>query len=230
MKALAIVIPGNEISEKGYDRLVESSRAVGNDFDIVRWDAITPDKVDSFLKITNLIWNYPWQGEVNDFATGLKKSAYTTKNPKSRIACACSHYVLWSLASITKEPLLILEHDAYFINKIDFDPNDTKAQILGINNPLGATRRAKMYHDKIVENPLPYQLVPWIDEFNIPQGLAGNSAYIIKPEGAKKMLELVKEYGLWPNDAIMCRQLISTLGVTKKFYTGVQGLPSTTTL
>lgn len=229
MKALAIVIPGNEISEKGYDRLVESSRAVGNDFDIVRLDAITPQNVDSFLSITNITWNYPWQGEVNDFATGLKKSAYTTKNPKARIACACSHYVIWKLASMTG-PILVLEHDAYFINKIDFDPNDTKAQILGINNPMGATRRAKIYHDKIVENPLQYQLVPWIDDFNIPQGLAGNSAYIIKPEGAKKMLGLVKEYGLWPNDAIMCRQLISTLGVTKKFYTGVQGLPSTTTL
>lgn len=229
MKVFAIVVPDNEISELGYTRLVDSSKAVGNDFDVVRWDAVTAEKVDSFLKIANLIWNYPWQGEVNDFATGLKKSAYTTKNPKSRIACACSHYALWTLASFT-EPILILEHDAYFVNKIDFDPNDTKAEILGINNPMGATRRAKMYHDKIVENPLPYQLVPWIDEFNIPQGLAGNSAYIIKPEGAKKMLALVKEYGLWPNDAIMCRQLISTLGVTKKFYTGVQGLPSTTTL
>lgn len=229
MKALAIVIPGNEISELGYARLVESSKAVGNDFDIVKWNAVTAENVDSFLKIANLIWNYPWQGEVNDFATGLKKSAYTTKNPKSRIACACSHYALWTLASIT-EPILILEHDAYFIDKIDFDLNDTKAEILGINNPINATRRARMYWDKIMENPLQYQLVPWIDEFNIPQGLAGNSAYIIKPEGAKKMLALVKEYGLWPNDAIMCRQLISTLGVTKKFYTGVQGLPSTTTL
>lgn len=229
MKAVAIVIAGNETSELGYSRLVESSEAVGNEFDIVRWDAVTAENVDSFLKITNLIWNYPWQGEVNDFATGLKKSAYTTKNPKSKIACACSHYALWTLASIT-EPILILEHDAYFVNKIDFDPNDTKAEILGINNPMGATRRAKMYYDKIIENEMPYQPVPCIDEFNIPQGLAGNSAYIIKPEGAKKMLALVKEYGLWPNDAIMCRQLISTLGVTKKFYTGVQGLPSTTTL
>lgn len=228
MKALAIVVAGNETSEFGYSKLVESSKAVGNEFDIIRWDAITPDSVDSFLRITGLTWNYPWEGEEYDFATGLKKSAYTTKNRKARIACACSHYALWTLSSVTKEPLLILEHDAYFTNKIDFDPKDTKAEIVGINNPLGATRRAQLYHDKIVGNGMPFQLAPWIDEMTVPQGLAGNSAYIIKPEGAKNMLKLVEHYGLWPNDAIMCRQLIPKLGVTKTYYTKVQGLQSTT--
>ena len=69
-----------------------------------------------------------------------------------------------------------------------------------------------------------------IDEGHVPQGLAGNSAYIMKPSGAKKMLDLVAQFGLWPNDAIMCRQLIPTLGVSKTSFTGVQGLPSTTTL
>jgi len=56
------------------------------------------------------------------------------------------------------------------------------------------------------------------------------SAYIIKPAGAKKLIELVKQYGLWPNDAIMCRQLVPRLGVTRKFYTNIQGLKSTTSL
>ena len=71
---------------------------------------------------------------------------------------------------------------------------------------------------------------PTIDDFNVPQGLAGNSAYVIKPEGAKKMLALADEHGMWPNDALMCKQLIPTLGVTRNFYTRVQGLRSTTTL
>jgi len=71
------------------------------------------------------------------------------------------------------------------------------------------------------------QPVPTIDEFNVPQGLAGNSAYIIKPAGAKAVLDATKEHGLWPNDAIMCKQIINNLGVTKTYYTRVQGLPST---
>jgi hypothetical protein len=70
---------------------------------------------------------------------------------------------------------------------------------------------------------------PWIDKPVVPQGLAGNSAYIIKPAGAKQMLDLVNEFGLWPNDAIMCRQLVPKLGVTRKFYTTRQNIKSTTT-
>ena len=52
---------------------------------------------------------------------------------------------------------------------------------------------------------------------------------MIKPKGAEQMLTLVQNYGLWPNDAIMCRQLVKGLGVSKKFYTTVQRLQSTTT-
>ena len=93
-----------------------------------------------------------------------------------------------------------------------------------------ATSKSKVYHDKILERPDFFQPVPTIDEFNVPQGLAGNSAYFIKPSGARKMVELSKEHGMWPNDALMCKQLIPTLGVTRNFYTRIQGLRSTTTL
>ena len=230
MKAVSIVIKDNAVSELGYSRLVESSKSVDNYFDIVRCDAITPDKVDNFMEISGIKWNYPWEGEVVDFATGLKKSAYKTVNPKARMACACSHYSLWQESSTTNTTMLILEHDAYFTNKIDFDPKDIKAEILGINNPLGATRKSQLYYDMIMQSSASYQLVPWIDNAYVPQGLAGNSAYIIKPSGAKHLIELVKQYGLWPNDAIMCRQLVPRLGVTRKFYTNIQGLKSTTSL
>ena len=50
--------------------------------------------------------------------------------------------------------------------------------------------------------------------------------------GANTMLNLVDQYGLWPNDALMCRQLvgIKKLGVTTTHYTKVQRTKSTTTL
>jgi hypothetical protein len=51
---------------------------------------------------------------------------------------------------------------------------------------------------------------------------------MIKPRGAQKLLDLVKEHGMWNNDAIMCQQLMpEMLGQTKTYYTKVQGLPST---
>lgn len=230
MKAYAIVIRDNQISQEGFKRLKKSSVDVGNDFSIHEFEAITPEYVDATLAEHGLKWNYPWEGQVIDFASGLKKSAYQTRNPKARIACALSHYLLWKKCSVLDEPLLILEHDACFVNKLDLDPEFIRANILGINNPLGCTRRAQQYYDAIVGSALYETLVPWIDDQTVPQGLAGNSAYIIKPAGARHMLKLVKEYGLWPNDAIMCRQLVPKLGVSTKFYTRCQNLRSTTTL
>lgn len=226
MKAYAIVISGNEVSEYGYKRLVASSATVKNLFTVERFNAVVPGEVDSY----GVKWNYPWEGQVVDFASGLVKTAYKTANPKARIACAISHFCLWQRTIALNEPILVLEHDALFINKIDFDINETKFNILGINNPLGTTRKSAKYYDAIRDNPAAYQPVPWIDDRSVPQGLAGNSAYIIKPEGAIDLLNAVKEFGFWPNDAIMCRQLIPKLGVTKKYYTHIQQLKSTTTL
>lgn len=230
MRACAIVVADNEVSELGFDRLIKSSEHVGNNFAINKANAVTPNNVDSIMDKFNLRWNYPWEGESIDFATGLKKSAYKTVNRKARMACACSHYGLWDECVTTQTTMLILEHDALFTKKIDFDPDETRAVIIGINNPLGATRRAKVYYDAIMQSQLEFQPIPWIDNIIVPQGLAGNSAYIIKPAGAKQLLELVEIYGLWPNDAIMCRQLVSKLAVTRNFYTTVQGLESTTSL
>ena len=229
MKAYAITIRGNLVSEAGYKQLVESSRAVGNKFNINIFEAITPDYVDMTLKSQKIKWNYPWVGKEIDIASGLTKSAYLTKNPKARVACALSHYLLWKTCVKLDEPVLVLEHDAVFTQAIDFDINDGGMFIVGINNPLGATRKARDYYNTIVNDPKWLQPVPSIDSHDVPQGLAGNSAYILKPIGAQKMLDIVKQYGLWPNDAIMCKQLLPRLGVTKKFYTTIQGLQSTTT-
>lgn len=230
MKAYAIVIKGNNLSEAAFNTLAESSAKVGNTFPINRFEAVTPDYVDETMKEHIVRWNYPWVGKEQCLQTGLLKAAYKTDNPKARVACALSHYLLWKRCVSIDEPIMILEHDAKFVEKIDFDINDSKMYIVGINNPLGATRRAREFYTTIVNNKPWIQLVPKVDHYDVPQGLAGNSAYIIKPEGASRMLKLVKEHGLWPNDALMCRQLVPRLGVTKKFYTQVQGTRSTTSL
>ena len=230
MKAYAIVIDGNEISELGYGRLAKSSWDVENEFTLERFNAIIPSNVLDLMESDQIRWNYPWEGQVTDFQTGLIKTAYQTKDFRKRMACAMSHYCLWVKSFETRENILVLEHDAEFTNKLDVDIEKTVFGILGVNSPLGATRKSQLYHDVIQRNSSLYQEVPYVDDIKIPQGLAGNSAYIITSWAAKELIDKVREYGLWPNDAIMCRQLFPFLGVTKKYYTKTQGLKSTTTL
>jgi len=234
MKCYVITLKDNEDSLKAASKCIHSSREVSNNFDVIQFDAITPDRVDEMMKNENIKWNYPWEGTVVDFSIGLTKNSYPTKNKKARIACSLSHYHLWKSCAFENESYMILEHDAFFIDKIDYNNIEQSLKlIISINNPRFATRRAVDYLNKIKQSYPDKQGIvsaPYIDDMNIPQGLPGNSAYIIKPKGAKKMLQLVKDYGLWPNDALMCNQLIPQLGCTQKFYTRVQGIRSTTSL
>ena len=233
MKSYVIAIPDHEDSQKAADTCIKSSVNYDNTFEVNKFDATTPDQVDTIMKKKKLEWNYPWEGAILDFNTGLKKSAYATKNRKARIACALSHYQLWENCCADDAEYLILEHDAIFVNKLNYESLiKSHKLIISINNPKFATRKSGEY-DNIIKstNPDGYGVVPvpTIDDMNVPQGLPGNSAYIIKPEGARRMLKLVKDYGLWPNDALMCKQLIPRIGCTQKYYTRVQGVRSTTT-
>lgn len=230
MKAYVITIPNDEVSSLGLSRVIKSYQDTDQEFPLESFDASTEWDAEGQMHEFDLTWNYPWQGEVIDFATGLTKRAYLGRSPKRRIACAMSHFRLWTQCFETKETMLVLEHDAYFQKKLPYEQIlEWNYEIIGINDPLGATRKSREFRSKIVANVNFVQDVPTIDQFNVPQGLAGNSAYILTPVGAERCLSAVFKYGLWPNDAIMCKQLVKGMGVTSEFYTRVQGLPSTTT-
>ncbi len=219
----AIVLKDHVTSFLGFDALAASTS------DIEPFDAITPDEVKGYMKRFGLTWRYPNRNRRTDIATGLRLSPYPTKDPAKRIACALSHYMLWRECSDSGEPMVILEHDAIFLREIDFDISTTSFQIIGLNDPRGATRLSQKFHEEVQKKrPDKFTPAPWIDDPMVPQGIAGNSAYIITPEGADRMIALVNEHGLWPNDAIMCKQLVSRLAVTTQYYTKVQGLQSTT--
>ncbi len=228
MKAFAIAL-NDETSALAYITCARSSERVKNDFAVKKFKAYTPKETDLELKRFKIKWNYPWNEAEVDFQTGLVKRPYVTKNPRARIACALSHYNLWALCAQSDEPFLILEQDAMFIRKLKYaDILTSNFGVVGINDPIGATRKAAQLDAMIQHDQREIQPIPPLDQITTPQGLAGNSAYIIKPWAAKKLIEGVKEYGLWPNDAFMCKQLFSFLGLTRTYYTRVQGLISTT--
>ena len=229
-----ITMTDNKVSMEAFGKLQDSSHSVGNDFRPEIFEATIAENAEDHLSKLLLEWNYPWEGVVTDLKTGLKKSAYPTRNRLNRIACAISHYRLWAVCVKTNKPMLIMEHDAIFIQRLRYDNllEDNHYNIIGINNPIGNTRKSHEFH-KILQQSVDRENtgivpVPTIDNFDIPQGLAGNSAYIIKPKGARMCIKAASEHGLWPNDALMCKQ-IPRMGVTRKYYTNTQQVVSTTT-
>ena len=168
MEAYAIVIAGHEVSEQGYTNLEASSKKVKNSFEIKKFDAIIPKMARTVMSGNGIRWKYPWEGQETDIKTGLIKSAYPTANRNTRIACALSHWLLWHKCLTKDEPLLILEHDALFVAKLDYDKIiNSKYDIVGINSPAAATRKAHEFHDKVQATHALIQPVPTIDEFNV---------------------------------------------------------------
>ena len=228
INAFVICVKSNDLSERATIRL-EESRPVNVAMNI--FDAVTPDNVDKVMKDNKVYWNYPWESEEIDFASGLIKKAYPTKDPKKRMACFMSHYLLWQRCIKDNVPIIIHEHDAIYYNDEPLPLEDfekSKYNIIGLNNPRGATRLSAVYDRVVQESIGKIVRAPIIDGDMVPQGIAGNSSYYMDPRGAREMVSLVEKYGAWPNDALMCRQLVGTLGQTKKYYTYVQGLQSTT--
>lgn len=158
-----------------------------------------------------------------DLKTGLYKKHYKTNDVNKVIACAVSHMRLWHMCHEMNVHIVVLEHDARFVRQckprwaifekeiVDKYPHTDiwYKGLVGLNDPRGATRRSMIYHNK-VEGKVGCRPVPSVQqpgEEPVPEGLAGNSAYCISPSAAKQLLEATAEHGIWPNDAIMNKQM-----------------------
>lgn len=247
MKAYIISMINNMDSITATRKLIHSIEKTDSNLDVFISNAVTPDTIDSNMRklfdtypFSQIGWTWPKTPSENQYSisSGLEHRCYDSPygNYKPRFACTLSHYNLWKLCVDTNETIMILEHDALFKRKFDYSEIEDQftGDILGLNDPSNATRKADVFNRIAMNAHIPgnkytVSQVPTIDDDIIPQGLAGNSAYIIKPAGAAKLMSLCASYGFWPNDAIMCKQLMpGKLQVVVPYLSQVQGIKSTT--
>jgi GR25 family glycosyltransferase involved in LPS biosynthesis len=230
MKSYVITLSNDTDSVQGASRLIQSVKDQNNTFNIKNFEAVTPEQVDNLMDHYGIVWNWPWKSGCIDIQSGIYKQPYLTSNKNRRIACFLSHYSLWKECVSSNDSLMIFEHDSYVTRFIEWDKiEESRFDIIGMNDPHRSTRKSDLYHKGVQSQEGFCVDVPKIDADNIAQGLAGNSAYYIKPSGAKKLIALVDEYGAWPNDSIMCIQFMpGRLGQLKKYCTTVQHMVSTT--
>ena len=236
MKSFVISLVNNQESTVATRRLVESIKSTGSKLEPIVLPATTPKTIGHGIKglgMSGVEWTYPMDVHEDglDLKTGLRLTHYETANHSNRVACMVSHMRCWKKAIDLNETIVVLEHDAFFTRQFwpEVLTSDWKGGIIGLNDPRGATRRSGVFHEK-VSSYVGVQPVPTIDDMDVPQGLAGNSAYMISSKGAKKLLDKVREVGMWPNDALMNKQFFPWLEVVYPYYTTIQrGLRSTTT-
>lgn len=205
MKAFVITLFNDKYSVQSAENTIKTARQMNDDLHIEMVRAVTPKQIGDYT------YSYPNDGEVGVYK-GMTLVGYKAKDVNKKIACSLSHMRLWNKCVQLNEPIMILEHDAVFIRKFKLGKLMNQIEdgdILMINDPRGATRRGMVYHENIIKNDKGIHLVEGVNtpEETVPDGLAGNSAYVITPAAAKKASELQSSIGIWPNDALLCKQL-----------------------
>lgn len=205
MKAFVITLFNDKYSVQSAENTIKSARQMNDDLHIEMVRAVTPDK------IKDNTYSYPKEGETSTYE-GMTLVGYKAKDVSKKIACSLSHMHLWNKCVEMNEPIMILEHDAVFTRKFRLGKLMNAIEdgdIVMINDPRGATRRGQLYHDNIIRWDYGLNDIDGVNgpNENVPDGLAGNSAYIITPAAAKKASELQSSIGIWPNDALLCKQL-----------------------
>ena len=251
IKAFIITLFNNGEATQATRRLLESITESGSWIDPFIMDATTPRWIRKHLTriydektAKDIQYTWPIEGENYCKQTGLFRRAYNASDYRKIMACTVSHLRLWKLCVEIDEPIMILEQDAVIMRTFRYDMLSDHGfkGICGLNEPFYATRRPSMFHtnaqiyldEKGIDGRkfvgvIPCPSVDSVGDPPLPQGLAGNSAYVIMPWAAKLLIDKTAELGIWPNDAIMCKQLFPFLQVSFPYYTRVQRLSSTTT-
>ena len=233
MKAFVITLQGNEYSEQVADRCIQSAAEHG--LVVEKYYGVKKEHAKQMLSACGLKWT--WANDNTSVATcpitGLLTFPYTAADTTlaaltSKIGCSMSHYLLWKRCVELDEPILILEHDAVFLRPLpDFEFDG----ICMINDPAGATPRGDWWKQQMIarggEGVFEKTWVRKENERHIPDGLAGNSAYVIKPWAAQELIDKFHELGVWPNDATMCKQIFPYLEEHYPFITKVVQTKST---
>lgn len=220
MRAFVITIDGHDYSQAVAERCIRTGAEIGG-VSVEKFRATDEREALCVMHGFGLRWAWGPGCKV----TGLRHHAYGGR-PEPRIGCAMSHYRLWRLCSELDEPILILEHDAVFIREL---PEIMFMGLCQINDPAGATRRGAWWSSRMQSRGAGVHAKTCAtDDPMIPDGLAGNSAYLIKPHAARELMATYHELGVWPNDATMCRQLFPDLEELFPFVTRVEQTLSTT--
>ena len=133
----------------------------------------------------------------------LKPKYFFKQGRRGVYGCFLSHYLLWLECIKANVPYLILEHDGFFIRKLpeniinEFDEvlklddespyNEDYEEKISINHDFNITK----YVNKTAKN---------LELNETGNYMHGAYSYLIKPEGAKKIISWIKLNGFLPAD------------------------------
>ena len=169
MNTFIITLSHNQDSVNSANQTIESANKVGYNAPIEKFHAVLPNGWKHILPYKNTFDDYP--------------------RPDNVGACFASHYLLWETCIDLGEPILILEHDAIFVDNI---PDIDFKMCVNFGRP-SYIRPKHMVYEEPKDGLQPLQQVNFF----------GHHAYAIQPEAAEIFCQDVRERVLTPNDLWM---------------------------
>ena len=145
--------------------------------------------------------------------TGIKKQGKFKKNKAGVIGCFFSHYYLWEKCVKLNEPIVILEHDGYLIRPFDND------LLYYFNDVLKLDRLdpySKNYErDLEAESDLDLTVQQYthsskkVQKHGLRDYFKGAYSYVIKPQGARKLINFININGHRPADQQLNARIVN---------------------
>lgn len=137
--------------------------------------------------------------------SNLSEKEFTTGD----MGCFLSHYELWNSCVSDNEAYLILEHDIQMKRSLPADILDHFGEFLNLDVCSSLRKDIDQYKACMVrEGQLKYRQL--FSPTQVPKKISwksaktyhvvGTHAYIIKPAGAKRLIEAAKQHGCLPAD------------------------------
>jgi GR25 family glycosyltransferase involved in LPS biosynthesis len=156
-------------------------------------------------------------------ATGIKKAKKFKKNRAGVMGCFFSHYYLWQHCIEIDEPIVILEHDGYFLDYLPDNILDTFTDVLKLDNcdPFQSHygKDIEASKNKVLSVIKYYNLEA---KSTITKSFPGTGnyfkgaySYMLKPSGARKLINFIKEHGHLPADQQIGDAVLDTRVTTK---------------
>lgn len=193
MRTVCIFTSQLAVSLKGVERALKSAATIK--LIVERYQSVWYKDIEQEASTLNLKLKYkPTKSRDTDFNN---KTA-----PATRIANGITHYKLYKDAVERDEPVLILEHDAYFIGRPPEPIDDGIIQISCTKQQWTAktlyqcSRANKMKKHE----PLRYYDHNWDKKTGVIEhplsGMNATAGYIVGPKAASKMVEYIQADGV----------------------------------
>jgi GR25 family glycosyltransferase involved in LPS biosynthesis len=175
-------------------KCIESAREFN--YNVIPYPGIYGDEIDSLAAKENILVCKDLQHKVKS---------------KGVIGCFLSHYLLWKKCVDLNIPIGVLEYDAAFLNALPNNILDSFEDYcsLDINRHLYFKKGKDLYSSKLnktnnitvksLKEYLPTKQNTLFEYVN-NNHISGAHGYIIKPTGAKKLINFTKMYGMMPAD------------------------------